>query len=367
MSGPAAGRLSVEFPTTSPRLSSARRRDLVRVLVDSLSEGFPAGVSLSVVDRTGVLVRAWGGVATRVPHDEPIEPDTLFDLASLTKVVVTTTLALWLEQEGRWRLSDPLSRWLEDFEPRDLTLRQVLTHTSGIIAHRPFFELGRRPAAIRRAVYEEASRARPNRSVLYSDLNFMLAGWAIERCTGETLDHLFSRVVTQPLGMGDTRFRPGARLRARCAATELDSDQRLEPGLVRGEVHDGNAWALGGVAGHAGLFSSAEDLSTFVGELLDPRRHRVLTAATLRRMARPQAGAPPDVRATAWRLEPQGWGPWPTGTIWHTGFTGTSLLVSPGADLAVVLLSNAIHPTRDLARQAHYRAKVHRVLAKVIA
>ncbi len=367
MSGPAAGRLSLDFPTTSSRLSSARRREIARVLVDSLSEGFPAGASLSVVDRSGVLLRAWGGLATRVPHDEAIEADTLYDLASLTKVVVTTTLALWLEQEGRWRLSDRVSRWLEDFEPVELTLRQLLTHTSGIIAHRPFFELGRRPAAIRRAVFTEARKARPDGTVLYSDLNFMLAGWALETCAGEPLDQLFARVVSEPLGMKDTRFRPGTRLRPRCAATELDGDQRLVPGLVRGEVHDGNAWALGGVAGHAGLFSTADDLSLFVGELLDPRRHHVLTPTTLRRMTRPQAGAQPDLRATAWRLEPQGWGPWPAGTIWHTGFTGTSLLVSPGADLAVVLLANAIHPTRELDRQAHYRARVHRVLSKVIS
>ena len=357
--------VTLQFFDDGDRLTTGARSGVTSALIHAASEGFPAGVNLAVVSSSGTLLRAWSGHATVVGQPEVTREDTLYDLASLTKVIVTTTLALWLEDQGRWRLSQGAHRWLPDLTRRDITLHQLITHTSGIIAHRPFFHLGRRRVAIRHAVMEEAERAtRPGR-VLYSDLNFMLLGWAVEQCAGESLDWLFARVVTEPLGLVDTRFRPGARQRARSAATELDGDQRLGPGLVRGEVHDGNAWALGGVAGHAGLFSTATDLALFARELLQPRQHRILSRAAQSRMSRYQAGRTPDVRGLGWRLEPRGWGRWPEGTFWHTGFTGTSLLISPPADLAVVLLTNAVHPTRDLERQASFRAQLHRALAKV--
>ena len=364
MRSPAPPPVTVEFHDAGTRFPAKARDTLTSVLTDTLRTGFPAGANLALVARDATLVRAWSGYATAVGEPEPTSPDTIYDLASLTKVVATTTLALWLEDNGHWRLSQSAAQWIPELTRRDITLRHLLTHTSGIIAHLPFFLLGRRPATIRRAVLEETERAAGPGRVLYSDLNFMLLGWAIEACVGEPLERLFARVVSAPLGLSDTVFRPRVRRRARSAATELDGDQRLEPGLVRGEVHDGNAWALGGVAGHAGLFSTASDMALFAREFLEPRRHRILSRAAQSRMSRHQAGRQPDVRGLGWRLEPRGWGRWPEGTFWHTGFTGTSLLVSPRADLAVVLLTNAVHPTRDLARQSAFRAEVHRAIAK---
>ena len=365
MTAPGAPPVTVEFHDAGTRFPAKARDTLTSVLTDTLRTGFPAGANLALVARDATLVRAWSGYATAVGEPESTSHDTIYDLASLTKVVVTTTLALWLEDHGQWRLSQRAAHWIPDLTRRDITLRQLLTHTSGIIAHRPFFLLGPHRAAIRRAVLEEAERAEHPGRVLYSDLNFMLLGWAIEQCGGEPLDRLFARVVSQPLELRDTVFRPGVKRRARSAATELDGDQRLAPGLVRGEVHDGNAWALGGVAGHAGLFSTATDLGVFAREFFDARHHRILSTAAQSRMTRHQAGRQPDVRGLGWRLEPRGWGRWPAGTFWHTGFTGTSLLISPRADLAVVLLANAVHPTRDLERQSAFRAEVHRAIAKV--
>lgn len=359
--------VNLEFHDRATRLSAATRNALSGVLVDTLATSFPAGFNLAIVERAGVMVRAWGGHASLLGDSEPTQPDTVYDMASLTKVVVTTTLALWLEEQKYWKLDQPLAEWLTDVERRDITLRHLITHTSGLVAHRPFFELGRDPRAIRRAVVAEAQRGTPGERVLYSDLNFMLLGWAVSACAGEPLERLFRRVVAGPLGMVDTRYRPGAREQRRSAATELDGDQRLTPGLVRGEVHDGNAWALGGVAGHAGLFSTADDMAIFARLLLSPQRHPILGARTLTRMSHYQAGRGGDVRGLGWRLEPRGWGHWPSDTIWHTGFTGTSLLASPHGDIAVVLLSNAIHPERDLARQGAFRAAVHRAISRVIS
>jgi CubicO group peptidase (beta-lactamase class C family) len=365
MTSAAPSRVNIEFSEGSSRFTATARNAVTAALVGTLATSFPAGFNLAVLDRSGMLLRAWGGHANLVGHAEDTQPDTVYDLASLTKVIATTTLALWLEDQKFWKLNQPLADWLPDFTRRDITLRQLLTHTSGIIAHRPFFHLGRDPRAVRRAVYVEAQRAAAPGRVLYSDLNFMLLGWAICACAKEPLDRLFLRVVAAPLAMSETRFRPGSRERARAAATELDGDQRLGPGLLRGEVHDGNAWALGGVSGHAGLFSTTADLSRFAGALLTPRHHPVLSASALSRMSRHQAGRQPDVRGLGWRIEPRGWGSWPEGTYWHTGFTGTSLLIAPRTNLGVVLLTNAVHPTRDLARQAAFRSAVHRALARV--
>jgi CubicO group peptidase (beta-lactamase class C family) len=359
--------VQVQFATGASTFATRGRNALISELVDTVRSGFPAGFNLSLLQRSGVTLRAWGGFANQVGDIASTEADTVYDLASLSKVVSTTTLALWLEDQKYWKLTQPVSDWLPDFGRDDITLRHLLTHTSGMIAHKPFFHLGRHPREVRRAVYAEAERASEPGRVLYSDLNFMMLGWAVATCAHEPLDRLFRRVVARPLLMRDTRYRPGQREVKRAAATELDSDQRLEPGLVRGEVHDGNAWSLGGVAGHAGLFSTAGDLSLFVGALLTPRRHPVLSGAALTRMSRYHAGHQPDVRALGWRLEPQGWGHWPADTIWHTGFTGTSLLVSPHANMGVVLLANAIHPTRDLERQAQWRSKVHQSIARLIS
>jgi CubicO group peptidase (beta-lactamase class C family) len=360
-------RLDVEYSTRSTRLSAKSLDRLTNQLRETLDTGFPAGFNLAVVDRAGTLLRAWGGYANILEPVTATSRDTLYDLASLTKVVSTTTLALWLEQEDRWKLSDRVQRWLPTFPRDDLTLKQLITHTSGLIPHLPFFHLGQDPRAVRAAVYAEARNGVAPGEVVYSDLNFMLLGWAVISCTKEPLDRLFRDVVATPLALGDTRYKVRVGDLTRVAATELDGDQRLVPGLVRGEVHDGNAWSLGGVAGHAGLFSTADDLDRFVTALLNPRRHPVLRASTVARLARYQAGHQPDVRGLGWRLEPTEWGSWPEGTFWHTGFTGTSLLISPAADLGVVLLMNAIHPVRDLERQGKVRTLLHRTLAKALA
>lgn len=355
------------------RSSPAGRDRVVDEVRDALAAGFPPSISLVVLDRDGVLLQAWGGTVVSLGEGSRGERasgegfattcGTLYDLASLTKVVATTTLALTLVDEGRWRLDDRVASWLSGFPRGDVTLFHLLTHTSGLVAHRPFYLLGHDRRAIRRAVYEQAAEgSAPGASVLYSDLNFMLLGWAATRCTRRPLDRLFHDVVATPLSMHRTRFRPPARQRPGTAATERDGDQRTGPGLIWGEVHDGNAHALGGVAGHAGLFAPAGDLGRFVAALLAPN-HPVLTPGSIAAMHRHQAGSQPDVRGLGWRLEPPDWGGWPATTYWHTGFTGTSLLVAPEAGIGVVLLTNAVHPTRQLERQAAFRAAVHAAIA----
>jgi GntR family transcriptional regulator len=363
---PAGGAVQSEVADRAPRMLRHACKRLARLLGESIAGGYPAGATLLVVDAAGELLRSYGGWSCIV--DERIETsrDTIYDLASLTKVVTTVTLSLSLAERGTWALDDRAALWLPGFPNGEITLRQLLTHTSGLPAHRELYRLAGGEPAIREAVYAEAADTVPG-SVLYSDLGYMLLGWAIADLSGAPIQRVFAETIAAPLGLEHTRFRPPKRQRGLIAATELDGDQRLEPGLVWGEVHDGNAWALGGVAGHAGLFAPAADLGRFGSALLDPERHPVLSAGSIAEMSSYQAGGPPDTRALGWQLDASGWGSWPESTYWHTGFTGTSLLVAPELGYAVVLLMGGVHPVRRLEQQAGLRQDVHRILAEALA
>jgi CubicO group peptidase (beta-lactamase class C family) len=339
-----------------------------RLLLRRLGAGLPPAAAVTVCSSGGVCYEAAGGWAN-LGHGRgarvPASSGTLFDLASLTKVVATVPLVLLLRQRRAWDLDDPVAKWLPGAPQSAVTIRQCLTHTSGLVWHRPFFAEYDSPAAIRSAVQAELAAAVPGR-VCYSDLGFMLLGWAVENCAGEALDTLVRRELLAPLGMTRTAYRPQASL-TEIAATEVGGDQRRQAEAIWGEVHDGNAYAMGGISGHAGLFGPVDDLGRFAAALLRPEAHPVLSAETIRLMTTRQAAIRGDVRALGWRLAPPGWGAWPEGTFWHTGFTGTSVLVSPGADTAVVLLTNSVHPVRRLAETAQLQAQLHRAVRRACA
>jgi CubicO group peptidase (beta-lactamase class C family)/ribosomal protein S18 acetylase RimI-like enzyme len=316
----AGAAIESEFADRASRALRRAGERIAGLLGDAIAGGYPAGATVLVVDAEGELLRAFGGWSCVVAEPIPTIRETIYDLASLTKVVCTVTLALGLAERGVWALDDPAARFLPGFPQPGITLRRLLTHTSGLPAHRELYRLEGGEEAIRDAVFAEARDAEPG-PVVYSDLGYMLLGWAIEETTGVPLDRSFADTVAAPLGLERTRFRPPTRERRLIAATELDGDQRLEPGLVWGEVHDGNAWALGGVAGHAGLFAPAADLGCFASALLSGR-HPVLDAASIAEMTRYQAGGPPDTRALGWQLDASEWGPWPGTTYWHTGSPG---------------------------------------------
>lgn len=315
--------------------------------------GLPPGLAAAVVDGGGPLAVAWGGWARGTPHEVPVTRETVFDLASLTKVVATTMVALRLEQDGRWSLDDPVARRLPGCPHAAITLRHCLTHTSGLPAHRPFYRTVSGAREIRRALFAEPPEAEPGTRLLYSDLNFMLLGWAAERRGGAPLDRLTERLVLDPLGMRWTRFRPPRAWHDRLAASE-----------VFGVVHDENARALDGVSGHAGLFSTVDDLARFAAALLAPGEHPVLSARRISEAMTASAGSPPDERGLGWRVRPADLAPgWPGDTVGHTGFTGTSLVLSRSAGLAAVLLGNATHPVRRAGGLQALRRAFHAALA----
>jgi serine-type D-Ala-D-Ala carboxypeptidase len=346
------------------------------LLVDALAAGFPPAIAMEVSTPDGSACSAAGGwakLASPGPDGAdaatysavPASADTLFDLASLTKVVATLPLVLLLHQRGQWSIDDPVSHWLPAAPRSPVTICDCLLHAAGLVPFRQYYRTYPDAAAIRAAVLAELASASPA-PVSYSDVGFMLLGWAVEECAGEPLADLFAREIAAPLGMTSTTYRPKAA-RTRIAATEADGDQRLGAGLVWGEVHDGNAYALGGVSGHAGLFGTVADLGLYATALSRPDRHPVLSAATIALMTSRHARAGSEERVLGWRTRPADWGDWPDGTLWHTGFTGTSVLIAPALDAAVVLLTNAVHPVRRPAETAALRSSLHRAVLAALS
>ena len=303
------------------------------------------------------------------PTPEPMTEDTIFDLASLTKVVATTTSVMQLIESGRLRLADPVTRFLPDFGrygKEGITIRHLLTHTSGL---RPDLELTEEfngaDEAVRRAI-DEVPVAAPDERFVYSDINFFVLGDIVRIVSGERLDEYAMRHIFGPLAMGDTMFLPSSSLRQRMAPTERCRERAWPcsaPGndvsggvpavpFLRGVVHDPTARRMGGVAGHAGLFSTAADLSRFCRMLLNGGMLdgvRILSPAAIARMTRPSTPAGMrDVRGLGWDIDSMYSSNrgdlFPAGSYGHTGFTGTSLWLDPQSNSYVIFLANRVHP-----------------------
>lgn len=290
-----------------------------------------------------VYAQAFGRRALQ-PVDEAMTLDTVFDLASLTKVVATTPAILKLAERGMLSLDDPAARYWPQFAANGkaaITIRQLLAHTSGLPAGVDINQAAR-PADILKRIAALKPQALPGGDPLYSDVNFIVLGELVRRVSGQSLNAFAARQIFRPLGMQDTAFRPAAALRERSAPTTWNGGT-----LRRGEVHDPLAVRLGGVAGNAGVFSTAADLARFARALLAGGRP-LLSPASARLLFAPQTypAAPP--RGLGWRLDaplaanraalP------PLGAISHLGYTGTGLWIDPISGVYVVILSNRVHP-----------------------
>jgi uncharacterized protein YbbC (DUF1343 family)/CubicO group peptidase (beta-lactamase class C family) len=293
-----------------------------------------------------VVYRKAFGMRSLEPTREPMTVDTIFDLASLTKCVATTTSMMKLFQDGRFRLNDPVSKYLPEFAQNgkeDVTIRELMTHFSGFGPDLDLKEAwSGRDTAFAMAMREKPAYP-PGSRFLYSDINFETLGFLVEKISGMPLNEFARTSVFVPLGMKDTGFLPSSDLLPRIAPTQYDEDHKM----LRGIVHDPTARRMGGVAGHAGLFSTADDLSKYAQDLLID--HKILTGLTVEKMSTPQQ--PPmatSERGLGWDID----SPFstnrgellPVGSFGHTGFTGTSLWIDPITKTYVILLTNAVHP-----------------------
>ncbi len=349
-----------------------------------------------VVRWHGVTVyeRAYGWIDP-VTHQQPTQPDTHFDLASVTKLFVVAAF-LRLVAAGTTALAQPLSRALPEFrgvrpiqpyeDPQQsgalislesaplavdvgkITFRQVLTHTSGLPAWRPLFREAT-PAAARELAIATACAYRPGTRIVYSDIGLILLGLAIERLAGDTLDRVVAHAVTQPLGLRHTCYIPVSAADRPAATIAPTAICRWRNRRIQGDVHDENAAGLGGVAGHAGLFSTAADVARF-GQMLLDGGAPLLDAATLAEMTRLHAEDGTSRRGLGVAL----WSPDPAASshplsqraFGHTGFTGTSLWIDPDRSLVIALLTNEIYHGRRQRGIGALRVAAHQVIAQAI-
>ena len=366
----AVGDGDVGLPAKSPDavgMSATRLKKIDHVLGRAIRAGGFPGASV-VVGRRGATVwerglgtLAWGSRTPVVPSR------TMYDLASLTKVVATTTAIMILHDEGKIALDDPLSKFLPEFSggaKDDVTIRLLLEHRAGLPAGRDVWRIAYSPAEARSKSIETPLTCLPGKCYLYSDLGPDLLAFAVEAIAGKPLDEFMRERVFEPLGMRETVFRPHWTLRDRIAPTELNPPRGY---ALRGEVHDENAFALGGVAGHAGLFSTASDLAIFAQMLLNGGHIngvRILSDSTVALFtARTPARG---TRALGWdtcghdgscgkHLSERAFG--------HTGYTGTSIWIDPELGTWVVLLANRTYDSEGNNRmQALRRAVSDRVV-----
>lgn len=369
-----------------------------RLIEDGIAQKKLPGAVL-VVGHGGreVYERAYGNRAEE-PSVEPMTTDTIFDMASLTKCLVTTTAVMQLYEQGKVALDAPVMTYLPEFgvNGKDkVTVRELLTHYSGLPPDVKLSDAWTgKDEGVRRAMTSGLDTP-PGTAFKYSDINFITLGVLVERLSGERLDEYAQRHIFGPLHMTETTYLPPASLMGRIAPTAYNDDKPVGDGkLLRGTVHDPTTRRMGGVAGHAGVFSTAHDVSVFAQALLDRRAGRPsafpLKQATVELMTTPeQPGHVPsdldqpagggavtypsrsgrEVRGLGWDIDsafsrPRG-EVFPVGSFGHTGFTGTSLWMDPGSDTYVVLLANAVHP-RGRPPISHLRGDVATAVARAL-
>jgi CubicO group peptidase (beta-lactamase class C family) len=342
-------------PAPVPAPVDARFDSVVSYLRSQVDSAFPGAVVAVGRHDTVLLLAAVGHYGIDDPR--PVTPETVYDLASLTKVVGLTTMCMMLVAEGKLDLDAPVQRYVPAFRgagKEHVTIRHLLTHSSGLPAWRPLYTEATTRATALALVDTTPLAAEPGRTMVYSDLGAIVLTQAVEAITGERLDQLLDRRLFRPLGMTSTRYLPPSEWRDRIAPTERSQDGTI----ILGTVHDENAWKLGGVSGHAGLFSTAPDLARFATWLLRAwHRDSLPVRAFTRRQDTPAGSSralgwdtPSENSSAGTRLGPNAFG--------HTGFTGTSIWMDPDRDLFIILLTNRVNPTRENTKIFQVRRRV---------
>jgi len=317
------------------------------VIEKAIADGNIPGAVLVVGHDGAVIYRKAYGSRALEPRREPMTLDTVFDLASLTKVIATTTAVMQLVEQGKVRMNDPVAKYVPEFAQNgkeDITVRQLLTHYSGLAPDIDLMPEWEGKDTAYRLCFAETPAQAPGSGFVYSDTNFIVLGALVERVSGETLEAYTERHIFVPLKMMHTRFVPPAAWKAKIAPTEYDEHEHM----LRGVVHDPRARRMGGVAGHAGLFSTGDDLARFAQTLLSGG-DGILSALTVEKMTSPETPpAAPVLRGFGWDID----SPFssnrgdllPVGSYGHTGWTGTSMWIDPTTQTYIILLTNAVHP-----------------------
>ena len=343
------------YPSKPVRLSGVDA-----IIEKAIADGNIPGAVLVVGHNGAVIYRKAYGERALEPRRLPMTLDTVFDLASLTKVIATTTAVMQLVEQGKVRLNDPVAKYLPEFAQNgkeDITVRQLLTHYSGLAPDLDLTTPWEGKNTAYQLAFVEPPETTPGSGFVYSDINFIMLGALVERVSGETLDEYATRHIFAPLKMTRTRYLPPAAWKTKIAPTQYDENEHM----LWGVVHDPTARRMGGVAGHAGLFSTGDDLAKFAQALLNGG-DGILSAVTVEKMTSPETPpASPVLRGFGWDID----SPFssnrgdllPVGSFGHTGFTGTSMWIDPTTQTYIILLTNAVHP-RGKGNAIGLRSKV---------
>jgi CubicO group peptidase (beta-lactamase class C family) len=356
---------------------------VARFMESGVEKGIFPGAVLLAARREDILFHQAVGYAALIPERQPLRIDTIFDLASLTKPLATTLAVLRLTAQGRLSLDRPLPFWAgksKAVAARGITLRHLLTHSSGLPAYAPYYtrllqQRGNKKNRLRRWVLNEPLLAPPGSQTLYSDLGFIILEWLIEETTGEDLNTWTRKNIYRPLGLTQMGFRPlvktGVSHPENYAATENCPWRKK---ILRGEVHDDNAWAVGGISGQAGLFGTALEIFQLLRVLKKgfdkPRTSGLFSGKWIRSFWEKQRRPLGTTRTLGFDT------PTRTGssagcffsprTVGHLGFTGTSFWFDLEKDIMVVLLTNRVHPTRSNEKIKVFRPRIHDLVFKEV-
>ena len=366
--------LTILFVTSLHATAFAVNRfKALEILVEqSIADSVFPGASIAVIYNDDVVFHKDFGRLTYDKHSLPVDTSTVFDLASLTKPIVTTSIIMQLSEKDSLDMDAPVARYIPEFSSNgkeNVTIKNLLLHNSGLIAHRFFIKTSQTADEAMEAIYKERLLSPPGSKTTYSDLGFITLGKVIERLTGKTLAENFQERFSKPLGMQSTWFNPPDSLHAEIAPTEKDTSWTFPK--PRPLVHDHNAALLGGYAGHAGLFSTTGDLLVFVTMLMQEGSYNgreYFNPSTVRRFTKRRSG---HSRALGWDLRSLN-GRSSSGSYFsadsygHLGYTGTSIWIDPEKDLAVITLTNRVHPSSENIKIRKFRPALHNTVIKCL-
>jgi len=355
-------------------IDDAFLKDAYLVLEKAIADSIFPGAQIAIV-QDGELIASRGfGHQTYDPNSPAVDTTTMYDLASVTKVAATTVVAMKLYEQRKLRLDIPVSSYIPEFHgglKDSVTVRHLLTHSAGMHWWVPLWKYAKTREEALQYIYSLPLDYTPGDSMIYSDLGMIMVGRILEIVTGKPLDVLARELIYQPMGMKNTMFNPPDSLLPRIAPTEIGGG--LNRGLIHGEVHDENAFFLGGVSAHAGLFSTAEDLAQLAQMLINGgiyRHHRFYRPETIREWTTRQNLPPGSERALGWDTpsdENSSAGDYfSPGSFGHLGFTGTSIWIDPNRKVAIILLTNRVYPTRERGGMHQVRRDFYNAAMKAI-